>query len=604
MRGIETVNPFPSAAHSVDELYVNYRSTGAITDFTRKVFQQRLCDIEEYSRAARETGLSDYRQTVKRGRENEGYVETWLLERNENEPPEKEKINEVIDSVLARGYSYSDIAILTSKNDDVVRVTTWLNEKQIPFLSYSSLDIRRRKITGEILALLAFLDSPPDDLCFATFILGDIFRACCTGRDRTMEIEGLRTLCFKNRRRRDRPLYKAFQEEMGELWEQYFGTLFRLSGYLPLYDLIVEAYKTFEVFRLFGPGEEAALTRILEVVKDLEAKGGSSLRRFLDAAGVPQDDEVDWNIDAPSGIAAVKVMTIHKAKGLGFPVVVLLLYGEKNRGFRYIIQQDGDSAALLRLTKPMLHVCNDFAVRYAEEEMRERVNQINTLYVALTRASAELHVVGVRGEKEFFPFALFPSGRSGVPSESIECREKVSGRAAAYYHTTPLIGSSAGEGALRFKEKQRGDLAHKILSFIIFNDAGFEKELDEISQEVCGKAGEGDQAYDLADMLYNFLRSDPARRYFERRPGRTVLVEQEFADAGGRLFRMDRVVLDSDRVTVLEYKTGGEGGEEEKHFAQMGNYLAILGQVFPGKDMEGLICYLDFGTVRHLYSGG
>ncbi len=50
--------------------------------------------------------------------------------------------------------------------------TTWLNAKGVPFVSYSSLDIRSRKITGEIISLLTFLDSPLDDLSFATFILG------------------------------------------------------------------------------------------------------------------------------------------------------------------------------------------------------------------------------------------------------------------------------------------------------------------------------------------------------------------------------------------------------------------------------------------------
>ena len=66
--------------------------------------------------------------------------------------------------------------MLASRNDEVVKATSWLNERGVPFISYSSLDVRRRKTAGEMLALLTFLDSPKDDLSFVTFILGEIFR--------------------------------------------------------------------------------------------------------------------------------------------------------------------------------------------------------------------------------------------------------------------------------------------------------------------------------------------------------------------------------------------------------------------------------------------
>ncbi len=74
--------------------------------------------------------------------------------------PERKKIQALVHELHSRGYRYGDIAILTQKNEDAVRATTWLNEEDIRFISYSSLDIRRRKITGEIVSLLNFLSSP------------------------------------------------------------------------------------------------------------------------------------------------------------------------------------------------------------------------------------------------------------------------------------------------------------------------------------------------------------------------------------------------------------------------------------------------------------
>ena len=53
-----------------------------------------------------------------------------------------------------RGYAYADIAVLTYKNDNVVRVASWLNEVEVPFIPFSSLDIRKRGVIREILSLL------------------------------------------------------------------------------------------------------------------------------------------------------------------------------------------------------------------------------------------------------------------------------------------------------------------------------------------------------------------------------------------------------------------------------------------------------------------
>ena len=109
-------------------------------------------------------------------RRTAGYVQVERVERDASDPPERIKVQSLIAELAARGYQYRDIAILTSRNREVVNATTWLSEKDIPFISYSSLDIRRRKVTGEVIALLRFLDSPPDDLAFATFLLGEIFK--------------------------------------------------------------------------------------------------------------------------------------------------------------------------------------------------------------------------------------------------------------------------------------------------------------------------------------------------------------------------------------------------------------------------------------------
>ena len=61
-----------------------------------------------------------------------------------------------------------------------------------------------------------------------------------------------------------------------------------------------------------------------------------------------------------------------------------------------------------------------------------------------------------------------------------------------------------------------------------------------------------------------------------RKPEREVWREREFVDPEGRLFRMDRVVIDRDRVVLLDWKTGKNQDAEKGHEAQMRTYLEIL----------------------------
>ena len=352
------------------------------------------------------------------------------------------------------------------------------------------------------------------------------------------------------------------------MWDGYFDRLFRLSGYLPLYDLVVEIYRVFEVFGQHVP-EEAALARILEVVKDLEAQGGSTLRRFLQFALLPGGDEADWNIDIPYGIDAVKVMTVHKAKGLGFPVVILLLYGERNKGFRYIVQEEEESVTLLRLKKGMLRADDELERRYQEEETKVMVARLNSLYVAFTRAGAELYVIGVKGEKDSFPFTLFPekpSSRSGTPPEVPAGGGKRCGRVRGgappcrcAWRPLRLLSSPW------LSRKKRGErLVHKILSLIDYTDGDIGVRLDEIVAAVRAEAGADAVPEGLKSSIAAFLQGESIAGWYERRPGRVVMKEQELADSQGRLFRVDRVVVDPDAVTVIEYKTGRAGRRRGK----------------------------------------
>jgi len=598
MKGIESKNPFSSAYHNVKELEINYRSLEGVVNFSKGFFQKVVADNDKYREPAGRSGLTDYEQKVKEDQKGSGYVEVIRCEKKDDEIAEKQKIQDLMSELKERGYSWSDIAILAYRNEDVVNITTWLNEVDVPFISYSSLDIRTRKLTAEIVALLTFLDSPPDDLSFAGFILGDIFRKALETDEEALGLEKLHEFFFRNRKKT--PLYKAFQQEFPKLWGVYFEELFKSTGYLPLYDLVSEIYRICRVFDHFKE-EEATLVKILEVIKNFEGEGRNNPGDFLRSAFDEEAGESDWTIDVPAGINAVKVMTIHKAKGLGFQVVILLMYEETTRGFKYILDEETEGSHLLKINKNIAGASSFLEEKYGEERLKDLVNKLNTLYVGFTRAEDELYIVGIQAKRNQFPIDLLQTMDSQIGSKTAP-RPRPSGTTQEdlklYHHSGPLTLPFAAIEELNLEEKQRGEFIHRVLYFIDDLGESIESELERIIRRVNDELRVDYPVLDMKKKLLEFLSHEEIRLFFQTRPGRLIKKEQDFSSSGGNLFRMDRVVIDEDRISVIDYKTGTDKGAEKEYVLQLKNYIRILKEIYPGKNIEGVVAYVDLKEIR------
>ncbi len=215
----EEKESFPSARRIPEHLRVNRRSGEKVVHYTRELF--RKFEDPEIAEAARRSGLLGFEQEALPDNKGLGVVEVVRFLKNPEEPPERRKILDIIASVRARGYRYNDIALLTPRNADVIEVSGWLNEAGIPFISHSSLDVRIQRVTTEMIALLQFLDSPIDDLSFATFVLGETFPASCRQAGCAIAHEEIEHFIHRARTFRHKPLYKVFQEEYPGQWERH-----------------------------------------------------------------------------------------------------------------------------------------------------------------------------------------------------------------------------------------------------------------------------------------------------------------------------------------------------------------------------------------------
>jgi ATP-dependent exoDNAse (exonuclease V) beta subunit len=585
---------FPSAPPEHLTLGTNFRSGERLLDFTRAVFHD-IVPLQVMTGAAQASGLATFTQKPRPEAKGKGVVETIIMEGDTADRPEREEILRIVSDCLERGFSLRDIAVITPENEDVVKVSGWLNEAGHEFVPFSTLDIRTRKVVGEILAFLRFLDSPIDSLAFGTFLVGTLFRARLEADGIKIDSAKLHELAFKrNRNSAQRPLYIMVKEQFPELWKRYFDPLFSVTGYLPLYDLTTHTYKRFGVFELV-PREEAALVKLLDVVKQFEEQGVNSLSGFIEFAGESSEDS-DWNIDVPPDVNAVRIMTIHKAKGLDFRVVVVLLYDVPIRPDRVFMEETKEGVRLVRLVKKHAEENAYLDGLLVERELRGKVDQLNKLYVALTRAKDEMYVVAVQ-----YPQAKEPS--LFLPATGVEPKKKgkVAGepvkeqpRAKLVHHNRGLDG---GQGVERIylEETKRGETIHNILARIeTIGEHPSEDVQNAVEAEVRSKRSSPDSA-NLAESIRRFLSLEGIASYFRAAKGRTILNEQEFARGDGQLFRMDKVVVDAEAVTVLDFKTG----DEQKEYAnQVRNYMAILREVFPGKMIKGVLAYVDGGVSR------
>ncbi len=601
MKRLRDENVFPSAKKDPKTLATNYRSFEKILRFNDDVFKNNVPG-KAIAGAEQASGLAIDAQLVKEGFRGKGYVELTSFaadaEADDSAPlPERQKLLAVVADCLTRGYQRSDITILSPRNRDIVEVSGWLNETGISFVSHSSLDVRSRKVTGELLGLLQFLDSPIDDLSFATFILSDVFERLLRQHHQPVRRQDLLDFLFTHRLtpRHDRPLYLFFRETYPDLWQEYFENLFNVVGYLPVYDLISETYKSFSIFSLL-PDEEATLVKILEVVKDFEERAENTLKAFLHYAEESSED-ADWNVDIPTDIDAVKVMTIHKAKGLESKVVIVLLYDSQPRRDSLYLEEGDDGVRLIRLTKDLAEKVPELAQLYHVKELRHTVDDLNKLYVAFTRAEEEMYILSVKAHRGKVPSEFLPaSGYEAHQKPMVERSAAVAEGGVELCHDLPRSDIRPAEYAgIAFHETRRGEFFHAVLENIEYTDEKSGEILEAAIRQAQIRMPFDRPVTEISNTLKDILLLPDLHPYFIHKEGRTVLNEQEFVANDGALVRMDRVVVDPSVITVIDYKTGDKKPEYSE---QIKKYLNVLRNFYKDRIIRGLLVYIDHQRIH------
>jgi ATP-dependent exoDNAse (exonuclease V) beta subunit len=575
-------------------LNVNYRSGKEIVEFNNRFFRI-LTDAlfpdgnEVYGGLEQETGPDNGGgfisiEVTGAGEDATGYQEAMLA-----------RIMDIIAGALSDGYAKNDMVILCRSNDNASTVARFLLLNGIDVISAESLLVVNSPHVAFIIAFIRFLHGMPDPLVhaeLATYLMEQDFSKA-----------GLHSLMQKisHESSPGAGITEIFREcgldiRTGEL-----------AG-LPVYDLAEK------LIRIFGMNEppDPYLQFFLDAVLRFNSKVSTGSRDFLEWWEL---NKQKISIVVPEGLDAVRVMTIHKAKGLQFPIVVYAFATDFKKNTKDWLWADfrngevpGLPSAILKSEKKLSETT--YADLFETENRKSLLDLVNMLYVAMTRPEERLYILtkelALKGELQslpkFFAFVLqqmdvYEDGKTeytfGIPSkrslkpgkesaQPLRLEKMISGEWRKKIHVK-FHAPEMWNMDQPVQSSQWGSRIHTILAGIITRD-----DLAESLEKAVFSGLIRTQEREQAEHVIRPLFSHPLlSRLFSHEV--KVMTEAEILVPSGLFYRPDRVVFDGEVVIVVDYKTGRQN---ERHRTQLNQYAALLEEMGYNK-VQRVLVYLE-----------
>ncbi len=609
-------------------LLFNYRSGENIVKFNNlvfgrdnlKSFLERFTMLDSEFRERILAVFKDSRQKTTEARLGRGYVRLEKIEQDSKEQLLDSlniKLKRMIQEIVER-FDYRDILILVRDNEKAELLAGFLLEQGFPVCASRTVCITQNYIVRQIISLLKFLNSPIDDLCFANFILGDIFlRATGLQLDRLQSwLEVVRL------QKREGALYTKFRSAYSAIWQRFLQYLFNAVGFLPVYDLVQAILLQYNVENNF-PHLSGFIRRLLEILNNLQEQGKNSLSDFLEWLGEAQEEELF--VQLPEGLDAIRVLTIHRAKGLSSPVVILpyasleVKVGEAGK----VVYESDDGLYFLYLQKEICKSQPHLNSIYQREYYQAFLDELNCLYVALTRAANELYIflpqIKNRSYNPLIPFLLKDKQEAGLAEfgyrESTLSRKRpVKDRVIPDKQLTKALPQEVLSNLLRKQFippeqivplnkrylSKRGELFHYLLADI--NPFIFLKDPSYYVQSIKDACRLFNYSYseEISRCLSELFRMPQMQEFFN--PDFEAFNEKEIVDQYGHLKRIDRLVFTGEDIWIIDYKTGEESREEYRK--QIEEYAYIIKQFYPDKAIECWLVYIDTREILQVIPGG
>ena len=368
---------------------------------------------------------------------------------------------------------------------------------------------------------------------------------------------------------------------------------------------------------LFGDEDTIFVQSFLDIVLDYGSNENQELTLFLEWW---ENSGVKRRIAIPATQDAIRIMTIHKSKGLEFNHVII--------PFCYWKTDLDASKDNILWCQPSTAPFNEFTYlpikygkklaetiferEYYEEKKYAFIDNLNALYVALTRAKEQLFIYAPQPRGSVFSAInsiLFHCFEHDLPEEGVgevafgtmEPLATVVAKEEKDEEKSPPLYSADKGSRLKLRLKRSfsfgqndhkrafGIFMHKVLSEI--------KSREDLEAVVAEMIDSGDIALSQADELMALLREkleQPAvKEWFD--PDKEVLREHPILSSKG-IKIPDRVMVDNTTgaTTVVDYKFGDI--ENDRYLKQVGNYCLLMKQM-GYKEVKGYLWYVTLDKI-------
>ena len=563
-----------------------------------------------------------------------GRVQINFIDREENEDGWKEeslkRLPGMLEELQARGYRPSDIALLVRTNreeQDVIHKL--LNFKTTPeanpdtcydVMGNEGLLIGTAASIRFVLGILQLFVNPSDSIQ-QTIVNYEYAR----GKQHMSENEALNA-CFSDRSPDAEVFSSIFTAEENEALMQTIHS--------SLYDMVEK------IISLFGVGtwhNEAVFVQAFQDVVFRYTTGKTAdVNSFLawwKKSGVKQC------ISTPDNQSAMRIMTVHKSKGLDFKVVIMPFCDwDLDSRMRNILWCEPDIAPFNEL--PLLPVeygsklgQSIFAGNYFDEQMHLYIDSLNVAYVAFTRAKNELICLCPAPKKEpdsldkinslsALLTACFLVNTPGLDNEIISLSDP-------YNSQTKLFELGKPTTAVYFDRQDNGhhekvtvypsvssterlSIRHQSLDYLLENQHLTDSRLNygiimhDILRQITTKADQPTAILDLVrsgriseeesktveEELQHFWNLPETENWFSS--DARVLNEATVLIPSGEQYRPDRVVIRGNEASIVDYKFGEK--ISKTYIQQVKRYMDLIGEM--GYQTKGYVCYVSLKKVE------
>lgn len=576
-----------------EHLKFNWRSAKNIVDFNNRLYDFMSQNLsEEHQKIFGENAIQGAQSKL------DGRVKVHLLENSVKAifyEETSQKMQQDIQECLDNGFTFSDITILCRGNNDIFNYSQLLGNLKV---NYNGKETYIKTISEKGLTL---------DLSFTIKALIEFLKWEINPKNRQFLVKMMYFLNVSGRIKMNdftSEIKTILSLESKKDIENYINAHYQIKlvqndvPQLNLYNFIEYYIQEFSVENK----EIDFLLNFLEMLFNYTQNAGATLKEFLKF----WDDEASKiSIQASENIDAVQIMTIHKAKGLEFPVVFIPMENKNNdkkfSEWYDLNSEDELKTVILNQFSPELeNYDEDLAQFNFENSYRNKIDRFCIQYVATTRPVEQLFFYIEKPSKSSNNLELYDFVTQFQPTENGESLEsfdifpvsdlkKQKKKEKKDYQSENInsisqqtekvsnieIATTSKNYQNRVEHVRMGIFTHEILSQI--------KTKKDVTKVLNSYLLEGkitnEEKTSILERIENVLNDANYSVYFTE--NLKIINEREmFATENeqSKTYRPDRLVETKDGFIIIDFKTGEEKEKDQKQVETYKNKLEQFGK--------------------------